>query len=164
MVYLVTMTDIYQILSELAIPYTRYDHPAVFTVEESEQVCGDIPVAHTKNLFLRNRKGDKHFLVVVSITKRADLKKLEALLEEKVSFASPERLLKYLGVTPGSVTLLGLVNDVDREVSVIIDKELWENEILGMHPLINTATLGIKRTDLERFLAARGNHVRFVTL
>ncbi len=135
------MTDIYQALSELAIAYTRYDHPAVFTAEEAEQLCGSIPVAHTKNLFLRNRKGDKHFLVVIGATKRANLKQLETLLGEKISFASPERLQQCLGVIPGSVTLLGLINDKNKEVSVIIDQDLWDNEILGVHPLVNTTTL-----------------------
>lgn len=158
------MTDIYQILSELSIPYTRYDHPAVFTVEEAEKICGSIPVTHTKNLFLRNRKGDKYFLVVINATKRADLKQLETLLGEKISFASPERLQQYLGVVPGSVTLLGLVNDLNKEVSIIIDQELWDNEVVGVHPLVNTATLGIKKQDLEKFLVWRGNPVRFMRL
>ena len=104
------MQDIYTTLANLKIPYTRYDHAPIFTVEEGEALIKSIPAGPSKNLFLRDKTGTKHFLVVMYAHKRADLKKMaEKLGEPKLSFASPERLLKYLGVTPGSVTPLGLI-------------------------------------------------------
>lgn len=154
------MKDIYKILDELAIPYTRHDHPAVFTCEEADKYDLQIPGGHTKNLFLRNRKGDKHFLVIIPSTKMVDLKKLEGQIsEKKIAFASPERMLLILGVTPGSVTPFGLINDEEKNTVVIVDKALWENEILNFHPNVNTATLGVKREDFKRFLEWCGNKV-----
>ncbi len=159
------MSDIYTILAENKIPYTRYDHPAVFTVEESEKICENIPGAKTKNLFLRNRAGDKHYLVVIAAEKRADLKKLESLLDEKkLSFASPERLQKYLGLTPGSVTFLGLVNDVNHEVKIIFDEDVINAEAIQTHPLTNTATLTIAQEGVRNFLQLYGNGAQFLKL
>ncbi len=158
------MADIYQVLDSLSLPYTRYDHPAVFTCAEAEIHCAHVPGGICKNLFLRNRRGDKHFLVVVSNEKKADLKKLEVLLEEKVSFASPERMLQYLGVTPGSVTLLGLIHDTQKELVVVIDEDIWKHDQLQMHPLVNTATVVLKREDVKAFLDWRGNALRFAQL
>lgn len=158
------MTDIYKILSDLDILFIRYDHPAVFTVKEAEDLGNTIPGGHIKNLFLRNRKGDKHYLVVIGVEKQVDLKKLGILLDEKLSFASPERLMNFLGVTPGSVTILGLINDINKEVVVIIDTELSKYESLDCHPLINTATLVISQEGVAKFLEWRGNEVRYISL
>lgn len=103
-------------------------------------------------------------MVVVSNEKKADLKKLESLLGEKLSFASPERMMQYLGVTPGSVTLLGLIHDTQKELIVVIDEDLWKNEELQMHPLVNTTTVVLKRDDVKTFLDWRGNSLRFFQL
>lgn len=159
------MQDIYQILAGLSIPYTKHDHPAVFSYEDELRLGVKVPGATSKNLFLKNKKGNQHYLVCLEITKRADLKNLAKLLgEANLSFASPERLQKYLGVTPGSVTLLGLINDVNKEVVVIIDNDLWKHEKINYHPLVNTASLVFKRDDLKKFLAWRGNEVKFLDL
>jgi len=158
------MSDIYKVLNDLGIEYTKYDHPAVFTAAEAKELAGDIPGEHIKNLFLRNRKGDKHFLVVVDAEKQVDLKKLGEILGEKLGFASPERMMTYLGVTPGSVTLLGLINDINKEVVVVIDAELEKRESLHCHPLINTATLVISQEGITKFLQWRGNEVKKIDL
>ncbi len=159
------MPNIYSLLESLSIPFTRYNHPAVFTVDESEKICKDIPGAKTKNLFLRNRAGDKHWLVVIAAEKRADLKKLAALVgETKLSFASPERLMKYLGITPGSVTFLALINDVHHAVNVIVDEDIMKHEAIQTHPLTNTATLVIPRAGVKKFLAYCENTITFITL
>jgi Ala-tRNA(Pro) deacylase len=101
-------TDIYVVLDRLGIPYRKTEHPPAFTVEQAETLYGHLPGAHTKNLFLRNKKGNRHYLVIVRSDKRVDLKALGGLLgEATLSFASPERLMRYLGVTPGAVTPLG---------------------------------------------------------
>lgn len=159
------VSDIYQTLSELNITYEKHDHPAVFTVEDSKQYDRGFEAGKTKNLFLRNKKGDKHFLVIVESSKRIDLKELSVSLKEsKLSFASPERLIQYLGLTPGSVSPFGLINDQNKVVNVILDQGLLRYQKLAFHPNINTATLVISTEDFKRFLTHTGNHISFLEL
>jgi Ala-tRNA(Pro) deacylase len=132
----------------------------VFTVEEALRLVPPLPGAKTKNLFLRDRKGLRHFLVVVGYGKAVDLKALTSLLGvSKLGFASPARLQRYLGVTPGAVSIMGVVNDSHREVEVIVDKDLWDARAFQCHPLVNTSTLVISRDHLQRFLDATGHQV-----
>ena len=157
--------DIYQFLAEHDIEYERYDHPPVFTCEEASRLCPEMPAgaAKTKNLFLRDKKGLHHFLVTVRDTKRVDVKALGPLLGvRKLSFASPQRLQKYLGLDPGSVTILGLVNDVDKKVEVIVDEDVWNSKAIRCHPLVNTSTLVISQDDIRRFLGLTGHNVRIL--
>ncbi|MFH0851404.1 MAG: prolyl-tRNA synthetase associated domain-containing protein [Candidatus Peregrinibacteria bacterium] len=152
------MVDICTFLEQHGIPFEKFDHPAVFTCEEAERLCPPMPGTHTKNLFLRDRKGARHFLVVVGYDKQVDLKALTPLLHaDKLSFASPERLQKYLGVEPGAATLLGLVTDTAHAVEAFIDADIWASDVLLCHPLVNTATLAIPHAGVERFLAATGH-------
>lgn len=153
--------DIYSFLSQHSIAYVRHDHPAVFTCEQAEQLVPPMPAARTKNLFLRNRKGTRHFLVVVGYEKSADLKLLAPLLEvDKLSMGTPERMLEYLGVEPGSVTILGLANDQQGRVEVIFDSPIAEATSLRCHPLVNTATLEVHAGDIRRFLQVTGHQLR----
>jgi len=146
------MNNIYTFLKTNNINYKRFDHPAAFTCEQADAVCPTMPGASIKNLFLYDKRTDHHFLVVVGKEKQVDLKELKKLLDvSNLSFASEERLHKYLGVTPGSVTVLGLINDVMNFVTVIFDAQL-ENQALQCHPLINTATLVIPFDDIKKFL------------
>lgn len=152
------MIDIYKVFAGLKIPYTRYNHPAVFTSEEAAKYYTNIKGGHFKNLFLRNKNGKQHYLVIVPDSKKADLKKFEQKIgDKKISFASAERLMKYLGVTPGSVTPFALINDSEKHIIVIVDESLWKEEIVNFHPLINTATVGIKTGDFKKFLDWCGN-------
>lgn len=155
------MSDFYQFLAEHKIEYERHDHPAVYTVEESDRLVPPLPGAKTKNLFLRDKKGTRHFLVVVPAQKRVNIKALpEVVGSSRLSFGSAQRLKKYLGVEPGAVTLLAIFNDPDHAVEVCIDKDLWESEAFNFHPLVNTATLVISRKDLERFIEATGHEIQ----
>ena len=157
------MKDIFRFLADHDIPYERVDHPPVFTCEEAERLVPPLPGAHTKNLFLRDRKGRRHFLMVVDESKQVDLKQLTRLLQvSKLGMASPERLQRYLGVTPGAVTLLGLINDAERAVEVVIDEKVWAAEALQCHPLVNTATVAVARSDIERFLQISGHDYQVV--
>lgn len=153
------MKDIYSVLDKLGIVYKKYEHPAVFTVEEAKKHdTGNS--SHNKSIFLRNKKGDNFYLVLTLGSKRIDLKSLAIFLNEtKLSFASPEKMMKYLGLTPGSVSPFGLINDVDKVVQVIVDEELLKFEKQGYHPNINTATLIISTEDLKKFLNWTGNKV-----
>jgi Ala-tRNA(Pro) deacylase len=152
-------------LDRLEIPYVRHEHPPVATVEEAEKHWAGLKSAHCKNLFLRNYKGNRHYLVIAPVTRGIDLRRLNAQLgEDRLSFASPERLKRWLGVEPGSVSPFGLINDETRAVQVVCDRELRSSAGLGFHPNVNTATLEIALADFERFLAWRGNAVRWLEL
>jgi len=152
-------------LDALGIAYTRHDHPPVATVEEAVRHWADIPATHCKNLFLRNQKGDRHYLVIVEHAKRVDLRRLaEQIGDGKLSFASPERLKTYLGLTPGSVSPFGLINDSSRAVRVVIDGDLKAATRLSFHPNINTVTLTIAGADFTRFLEACGNIAQYVSV
>ena len=130
------MADFYQFLADHNIEYERHDHPAVYTVEEAERLVPPLPGAKSKNLFLRDKKGVRHFLVVVPAQKRVNIKALpEVLGSSRLSFGSARRLEKLLGVQPGAVTLLAIFNDPDRKVEVFIDRALWESEAFHFHPL-----------------------------
>lgn len=109
---------------------------------------------------MRNKKGDKHYLVIVEHKKRVQFRELEKLLCEKnLSFASPDRLMRYLGLTPGSVSAFGLINDAEKSVIVVIDKDLFACDAINLHPNINTA-ITISTGDFKKFLHWRGNEVR----
>jgi Ala-tRNA(Pro) deacylase len=147
--------DLESFLREHGISAVRHAHPTVMTVEESERLVPKLPGAKTKNLFLRDKKGLRHFLVTVPHDLAVDLAALGATLDAgRLGFASPERMAKHLGITPGSVSLLALVNDRDGAVEFIIDRALWDAEAVQAHPLINDATMVITHADLERFLDA----------
>ena len=156
---------VYAALDDLGIKYERHDHPAVFNSEDAAKYWDRIPGLQCKNLFLRNKKGDRHYLVIVEIGKRVDLKDLvKAVGDDRLSFGSPDRLMAKLGLTPGSVSPFGLINDADGSVRVLIDADLRGAERLIFHPNINTASVVLSWVDLERFLATRRNTVRIVQL
>ncbi|MGD9346526.1 MAG: prolyl-tRNA synthetase associated domain-containing protein [Candidatus Aminicenantes bacterium] len=154
---------VYDILDELDISFTKHEHPPVYTVEEAEEHWENITGAHCKNLFLRNKKGKNHYLVIVRSEQRIDLKTLTCrLAEDRLSFASTERMMRYLGLEPGAVSPFGLINDREKEVVVIIDSDLKEASHVNFHPNVNTATVGITFADFEKFLAHCGNTIRYI--
>jgi Ala-tRNA(Pro) deacylase len=156
--------DIYQFLSNHNIPFERYDHPPVFTCEEANRLVPSLAAAKTKNLFLCDGKGRRHFLVVVGFEKRVDLKALSLLFGlNKLRFASPKRLVRCLGVDPGAVSILGVMKDSNREVAVIFDKDLWGGaKAFQCHPLVNTSTLLISKDQISRFLTLTGHEPRIM--
>ena len=157
--------DIYHFLTSHSIPYERVDHPAVFTCEQAEQLVPPMPGTDTKNLLVRDKKGHRHFLVVVGYEKTVDLRALSPLLDVNgLGFASPERLMKYLGIEPGSVSLLAIVNDAECAVEVIVDEKVWQADVLKCHPLVNTSTLAIHRKDIEKILAVTGHRWRVLSV
>lgn len=155
--------QVYAALDALGIGYETYQHPPVFTAEEAAEHWSPIPGARVKNLFLRNKKGDRHYLVILEIGKQADLRQLVKVIgDDRLSFGSPERLMARLGVTPGSVSPFGLLNDASQSVRVMIDEDLRSAARLIFHPNVNTASVTIGVADFERFLASRGNSVRWM--
>ncbi len=150
-------------LTQLDIAFDRHEHPPIATGDEGLEHWDGIDAVHCKNLFLRNQKGTRHYLVILPVAKRADLRMVaDQIGDGKLSFASAERLMTYLGVTPGSVSPFGLIHDTDHHVRVFLDKDLKAAARISFHPNINTRTLVLSFTDFEKYLAASWNVVRFV--
>ncbi len=146
------------LLHQLGIMPQRQEHPPVMTVAESERLVPRLPGAKTKNLFLRDKKGLRHFLVTLRHDRTVDNMVLGVMLDAgRLGFASPERLQRHLGVAPGAVSLLALCNDAQGAVEFVIDEALWTAPSVQAHPLVNTATMILTHADLERFLAATGH-------
>jgi Ala-tRNA(Pro) deacylase len=145
-------------LASLGIATETVRHPPLFTVDQSKALRGSLPGGHTKNLFLKDKK-DRLWLVTAEEDRPIDLKALGPLLgaQGRVSFGSPERLMRHLGVTPGAVTPFGLANDTEGQVRFVLDAGLLRHDILNLHPLTNEATTAIRREDFLRFLEAIGH-------
>lgn len=144
---------VYDALDKLNINYEVVEHEPVHTMEDMDRL--GLPEKGTlcKNLFLRDSKGKRHFLVTLDERKNVDLKKLGKMLGGgNLSFASEDRLEKYLGLKQGSVSPFGLMNDTDHAVEFFIDKDLVREKRLGIHPLENTATVFLSFKDLDKFL------------
>jgi len=152
-------------LEQLGIAFDRYEHPPIATGDEGLEHWADIDAVHCKNLFLRNQKGTRHYLVILPVTKRADLRAVaDHIGDGKLSFASPERLMTYLGVTPGSVSPFGLIHDKDHHVRVFLDREFKSATSISFHPNINTRTVVLKFADFERYLSTTWNVVKFIDM
>ena len=150
--------ELHTLLHQLGIVPQRHEHAPVMTVEESDRLVPRLPGAKTKNLFLRDKKGLRHFLVTVRHDRKVDIMALGALLDAgRLGFASPDRLQRNLGVAPGAVSLLALCNDARGAVEFVIDQALWTAPSVQAHPLVNTATMILTHADLERFLVATGH-------
>lgn len=159
-----TRDDLFRRLDELAIPTRTIEHEPVFTVAQSERVERELPGGHTKNLFLKDKKG-RLLLVVAQWRTPVDLKTLAAGLGVgRLSFGSAGLLQEVLGVAPGSVTVFALMNDQQRRVSVVLDARLFAYDSINGHPLSNTATTNIARDDLLRFIRACGHEPRIMDL
>ncbi|GFP76152.1 Prolyl-tRNA editing protein ProX [Clostridium fungisolvens] len=156
---------VYDILDSLEIKYDRYEHAAVYTIEEANKLDIHIPGQLCKNLFIRNRKGDTHYLVVLDETKQVGLKSLAKQIgSSSLSFASEERLFKYLGLKPGSVSPFGIINDNESEVIVLIDRDITNAAVVAFHPNINTVTIGISYLDFEKFIKWKKNKLFYVDI
>jgi Ala-tRNA(Pro) deacylase len=153
-----TQTDLMAMLAHLGIATTTVEHPALFTVEQSRALRGDIAGAHTKNLFLKDKKGAL-FLVTAEEDATIDLKRLHTVIgaSGRLSFGSAELLIEVLGVPPGAVTPFAAINDAAGRVAVILDQALMASGLVNCHPLTNTATTTIAADDLLAFLAATGH-------
>lgn len=142
--------------------YQYLQHPAVFTCEEADAHHTGIEAVSTKNLFLCDKKGRRFFLAVTSCEKTVKLDSLSAQFGvSHLRFGSEENLMRLLGVTPGSVTMMGLANDTNHQVELWVDAEIWKGENFLCHPLVNTATLVLSKAELERFFELTGHTSKF---
>lgn len=160
-----TRSDLLAFLDSLGVATTTTDHAPVFTVEESRALRGRIAGAHTKNLFLKDKKGAL-FLIVAREDAVIDLKRVHDIIgaSGRVSFGKPDLLMETLGVPPGSVTPFAVINDAARRVTVVIDSDLMAHERVNFHPLENNATTTIARDDFLHFLEAVGHPPRILLL
>ena len=156
---------VYDLLNELKIKFTIYKHKPIYSIDEIKELNLNIPGIQLKNLFLRNKKGNEHYLVIVEENKKVNLKELaQKLSTSSLSFASEKRLLKYLGVSSGSVTPFGLINDFQKNVKVFLDNEILSYNQVSFHPNVNTATVLISYLDFERYLKFCENEFVFIDI
>ena len=160
-----TPQELFAALDRLGIAHPTVTHPPLFTVEESQSLRGSIPGGHTKNLFLKDKKGAL-FLVTALEDAAIELKSLHRLLgaSGRFSFGSADVLLETLGVVPGAVTPFGVINDTAGRVTMVLDAELMRHLTVNAHPLVNTMTTSIARDDLVRFLESTGHPPRIVAV
>ena len=153
-----TRADLLAYLDTLGIRTSTVDHPPLYTVDQSRALRGEIPGAHTKNLFVKDKKG-RYFLLTVEEDAEVDLKSVHQAIGAtgRVSFGKPDALMDLLGVLPGAVTALGVINDEGGLVTLVLDAALMQNEIVNCHPLTNEATTTIASSDLVRFAEATGH-------
>jgi Ala-tRNA(Pro) deacylase len=151
-----TPDQLFAFFDQLGIAYTTIEHPPLFTVDDGREHWHRIPGMHCKNLFLKDKK-DKIWLVVMPGDKRADLKQLGKQLGcRTLSFGKPELLLEIMGLTPGSVTIFGLINDTLKRITLVLDSEVAGSEMVNFHPLHNAASTAIRTEDLMKFIKALG--------
>jgi len=154
-----------KILHELDISYEIYEHPPVPTVEAALPYWKNIDATHCKNLFFRNHKGNRHYLVILKHLRQLRIHDLELKLKQgKISFASPKRMEKYLGLSGGSVSVFGLINDTENHVHLFLDAELQSAEKISFHPNENSSTVVISFDSFLKFLEWSGNTYEFIKL
>jgi Ala-tRNA(Pro) deacylase len=160
-----TPESLLQALGALGIAVHTVRHPPLYTVADSKALRGELPGSHTKNLFLKDKK-DNFFLLTVDENALIDLKTIHTVIgaASRVSFGKPEKLMEYLGVIPGAVTVFGAINDTMHQVRIILDEDLMKNDIINGHPLTNEATTAITRDDLCRFLETTGHGATILKL
>ncbi|MDR0384949.1 MAG: prolyl-tRNA synthetase associated domain-containing protein [Prevotellaceae bacterium] len=156
---------LYRLLEELNIRFEYLEHPPAPTIEIVKQYLTGHDAKHCKNLFFRNHKGNRHYLVILDCDCSMDIHSIEKQLRQgKLSFASEQRMMKYLGVTPGSVTPFGLIYDEEHHVHVFIDKNLRYVERLCFHPCVNTASLAVSKDDFVKFMTHVRNQFEWIEL
>ena len=154
-----------KVLGELDLSYEIFDHPPVPTVEEALPYWNEIDATHCKNLFFRNHKGNRHYLVILEHMQKLIIRDLEQRLKQgKISFASPERMERYLGLRGGAVSVFGLINDTENHVHLFLDSALKSASKISFHPNENTATLVLSFESFIKFLDWSGNSYEFITL
>ncbi len=156
---------VYQVLAELDICFDYLEHPPAPTIGIAKQYWKNLDSKHCKNLFFRNHKGNRHYLVIFDCDQSLAIHDLEHLLKQgKLSFASEQRMNRYLGLQPGSVSPFGLVNDAEHHVYVFLDENLKKAAKLSFHPNDNRASLALKTEDFIRFMEASGNGYEWIRL
>ena len=160
-----TRNKVYNYLNSNNIEYTTYEHPEAPTIEIARQYWHADGSKHCKNLFFRNHKGNRHYLVVFDCNQSLAIRDLEQRLKQgKLTFASEQRMERYLGLKPGSVSPFGLINDTENHVHLFLDKNLLNQTSLSFHPNDNRATVVIKQNEFQKYLKLVGNSYEYIEL
>jgi Ala-tRNA(Pro) deacylase len=156
--------DIKNYLTEKGIEFKSFEHPAVYTCEEAEKqrIYTEIRGTHSKNLFLKERKSRRFYLVVLPADKKLDIGELGNALGDKLKFANEDDLKGILGLTPGAVSPFGLINDTEHKVIVVIDQKVWHSDYLSFHPNVNTETLELSGRGFQKYIKSLGNQLKIV--
>jgi Ala-tRNA(Pro) deacylase len=157
--------QVYEILETLKIQFQYFEHPPVSTIEIAEIYWKNIEAIHCKNIFLRNHKGNKHYLMIIECHKQIDIHLLEKKLNQgKLSFASNQRLTSYLGLASGAVSPFGLINNTNHDVDIFIDDSLFNYSNISFHPNVNTASIVIAVSDFLKYIKYIGNQYFIIPL
>lgn len=160
---IVARNIVFKKLNDLGIQYELFEHPPLDTIEIALKYWKDIDATHCKNLFFRNHKGNRHYLVIIQDTTPFSIRSLEQKLKQgKLTFGSPKRLMKYLGVKPGSVSPFGLLNDEGQHVYLFLDLQLKQSDKISFHPNDNTTSLVLNYCDFLKYLESMGNGFEYI--
>ena len=163
--HIIKREQVLQLLEDLQISYEIHEHPPVPTVEAALPYWSQIDATHCKNLFFRNHKGNRHYLVILKHDRQLMIRDLEQRLKQgKISFASPERMERYLGLSAGSVSVFGIINDTANHVHLFLDEALESSQSISFHPNENSATVVISMASFIKFLNWSGNSYEFIAL
>ena len=163
--HLIGQPEVYQLLDELAIPFEYHEHPPTPTVEDARKYWRDVETTYCKNLFFRNHKGSRHYLVILECSLDLKIHELEKRLGQgKISFASEQRMQKYLGLQPGSVSPFGLINDKEHHVHVFLDEHLQKAQKISFHPNDHRVSLILPAIGFWQYMDWTKNKYEFVTL
>lgn len=156
--------DIKSYLKEKGIEFKSFEHPPVFTCEEAEKqrIYAEIRGIHSKNLFLKERKSRRFYLVILPADKRLEIRELEAVLGDKLKFANENDLKEILDLTQGSVSPFGLINDKGHKAVVVIDKKVWYSDFVSFHPNVNTETLELSGRDFQKYIKSLSNKLKII--
>jgi len=156
------MENIKKYLKGLKINFKTYSHPAVYTCEEAEQHNKNIKGIHSKNLFIKDKKSKKFYLIILPANKNLDMAELGEILNDKIKFANENDLREILDLSAGSVSPFGLINDTENKVQIVIDKEVWNSDFVSFHPNINTETLELTREDFHKYIKSLKNILKII--
>ena len=158
--------EIEEYLKSNGIKFKEFSHEPVFTVEEARtsKVYESIRGIHVKNLFIKDRKSKIFWLIIVNAEKKVDMKELGEKLENKIKFANEGNLKEILGLTPGSVSPFGLINDVESKVIVVIDKEVWKSDFVSFHPNVNTKTWELSQENFHKYIQTLKNKLEVIEI
>jgi len=151
--------EIKKYLKNLGINFKEFIHPAVYTCEEAEKYNQDIRGIHSKNLFIKNKKSKRFYLVIMPADKKLEIGKLSEILNDKIKFANEKDLKKILNLSSGAVSPFGLINDKERKTRIIIDKKIWESDFVSFHPNINTETIELSKKGFHKYINSLKNEL-----
>ncbi len=156
------MNEVERYLRENGIEFKIHKHPAVYTCEQTEKFAESVAGIHAKNLFLKDKKSERFYLIIIPFGEKLNIKDFEKRLKTKLSFAKQEQLKKVLKLTPGSVSPFGLINDKKNLTIVLISKKIFNSEVVGFHPNINTETLELTRENFHKYLETLKNKIEVI--